>query len=238
MAPFLLLQLKSLQLSLILLLLGFLPSPIKGVPPSTNPTGGFTFLSSTPLHIGKFRSLTSSLYSLPNNLTASYEIVTSTSPENPTVPAVTVLAYNTTSKKFTIIKEFYPSLGRLSFGTIAGLVDSRDSTSSSLTTIKSAARREAWEEAKIPETCDVDVDPVGRVMDKYVCTELYAALATFEGGGEGWKEELRDQEEQGMEIIEIGEEELLRIVEEGGFSVVGEWAVRRGLELWRKKYNN
>ena len=76
MAPFLLLQLKSLQLSLILLLLGFLPSPIKGVPPSTNPTGGFTFLSSTPLHIGKFRSLTSSLYSLPNNLTASYEIVT------------------------------------------------------------------------------------------------------------------------------------------------------------------
>ncbi|GMH51370.1 hypothetical protein TL16_g12244 [Triparma laevis f. inornata] len=202
---------------------------------------GFTFISSKFLAQGKFRALTESIYELPDGHLASFEIVTSPRPLAPTDPAVTCLAYNLTSSKFLLIKEFYPSLGRISYGTIAGLLDSRDTSSSNITErVLNAAKREAWEEGRVPLNSDAYINPTPCMMDKYVCTQLYSAFCAFNSSSphsSEWNQDLRDEEEQGMEIVEVTEDELLELLHEGKFSVVGEWAVRRGLEM-HKKYMN
>ena len=68
-------------------------------------------------------------------------------------------------------------------------------------------------------------------MDKYVRSTITPFLIIYPGSEARIRN--RDVEEEGMVEVDVTLEELEEGM--GRMSIVGEWAVRRGLEEWRKR---
>lgn len=184
----------------------------------TNPSS-HTFLSSTPLHTTPYRALYEETYSSPS---ASYTVLTS--PSGGTTRAVTCLIWNTALREFSLVTELYPSARSSCLGTAAGLVDPGEAP-------PDAAVREAGEECGLGGDVRCYQSGEARVMDKYVRSDITPFLVVHSApkracpGG-------RDVEEEGMDVVYLTYEELMK--RKGGMSVVGEWAVDQGLDLWRE----
>lgn len=96
-------------------------------------------------------------------------------------------------------------------------------------TLLKAAKDEAWEEGGV-KIGDFHRCGPTLAMDKYIDTRITPFLAIFRGDEQPGDHEVdRDVEEQDMKVLDCTMEELLKWMEEGRFSVVGEWAVRKGL---------
>lgn len=154
--------------------------------------------------------------------------------------AVIVFAWNSTSKTATIVREYMPGPHRVLSGLAAGIVEDDGKHHSSVEggidepDALVAARYELEEECHLAGGTwyRLTDDGVSVPMDKYVVTEITPFLVVDPRHVPDPRP-LDDEEE--IEIITgVSADEILRMIREGDFNLVGGWGALLAIEKLRE----
>eukprot|EP00977_Amphora_coffeiformis_P029884 scaffold43245_cov206-Amphora_coffeaeformis.AAC.1 len=199
---------------------------------------GFQILSETIIH-DNWRKLSSRKVQLPSGKIASFEIVSQGDRGGlVTDEAVMIFVWNRSTQTATLIREYMPSVHKLTLGLAAGMVEDKHKDDGEEDSIEgdpvyTAGVHELEEECRLKggtwyRLC------APTAMDKYATTLISVYLVVDplpldEGEGKA-----RDETEEGMQVIPgITAVELEEIVTSGGMTVVGGWATQLALSKLR-----
>lgn len=147
--------------------------------------------------------------------------------------AVIIFAWNTTSKTATIIREYMPGPHRTLSGLAAGIVEDETKHSSSLI----AAQYELEEECHLTNGTWYRLtshESVSIPMDKYVSTEITPYLVINPEHVTNRAPRPLDNEEDITIVHGVTPAEIVKMIYEGEFNIVGGWASLLALEKLRE----
>ena len=198
---------------------------------SSSPSNNESFrIVSDQVVYSRWRKVLRRVVKFPNGNVVDYDVI-----DQKGQGAVTIFAWNSKTKRATLVKEYNPGCHRRLYGTAAGLIEEKhESRGNDFDIAKMAAQCELEEECHLKGGTWYRLTSEGSTvpMDKYVVTEITPYLVV-DAQHVADPRPLDDEED--IEIItDVTIDEIFGLIQNGKMNLVGGWASMLAIEKLRE----